>query len=126
MIQKLSTVEGALVGTASKYAGGGSSNLCKGFSTCLHADRDWENSGVSVAGLNPYCWTGYVSFVVLVVMLLIITLCSPMEQRGGPTVLILSPTRELALQIEAESKKYSYKGIKWYLWLYLCIIFCKF
>ena len=29
-------------------------------------------------------------------------------------MLVLSPTRELALQIEAESNKYSYKGIKWY------------
>ena len=40
-------------------------------------------------------------------------LCSPCSERGGPTVLVLSPTRELALQIEAESNKYSYKGIKW-------------
>lgn len=30
--------------------------------------------------------------------------------------MILSPTRELALQIEEESKKYSYKDIKWYLY----------
>ncbi|CAI8021536.1 Probable ATP-dependent RNA helicase DDX43, partial [Geodia barretti] len=36
----------------------------------------------------------------------------PRGERGGPTVLVLSPTRELALQIEAESNKYSYKGIK--------------
>ena len=42
------------------------------------------------------------------------TLCfRPRKKRGGPTVLILSPTRELALQIEAESKKYSYRGIRW-------------
>ena len=41
-------------------------------------------------------------------------LCSPRGERGGPTVLVLSPTRELALQIESESNKYSYKGIKWY------------
>ena len=40
-------------------------------------------------------------------------LLSPRSERGGPTVLILTPTRELALQIEAESKKYSYKGTKW-------------
>ncbi|XP_064386296.1 probable ATP-dependent RNA helicase DDX43 isoform X3 [Halichondria panicea] len=37
---------------------------------------------------------------------------TPMAERGGPTVLVLSPTRELALQIEKEAKKYSYKNIK--------------
>ncbi|XP_038056839.1 probable ATP-dependent RNA helicase DDX43 isoform X2 [Patiria miniata] len=36
----------------------------------------------------------------------------PREQRGGPNVLVLSPTRELALQIKEEVSKYSYKGIK--------------
>ncbi|XP_041483992.1 probable ATP-dependent RNA helicase DDX43 [Lytechinus variegatus] len=36
----------------------------------------------------------------------------PRKARGGPNVLILSPTRELALQIESEVNKYSYKGIK--------------
>ena len=30
----------------------------------------------------------------------------------GPTVLVLSPTRELAVQITHEVRKYSYKGIK--------------
>ena len=30
----------------------------------------------------------------------------------GPNVLILSPTRELALQIHDEVKKYEYRGIK--------------
>eukprot|EP00057_Strongylocentrotus_purpuratus_P033947 XP_793382.2 PREDICTED: ATP-dependent RNA helicase DBP2 [Strongylocentrotus purpuratus] len=34
------------------------------------------------------------------------------KSRGGPNVLVLSPTRELALQIESEVNKYSYKGIK--------------
>lgn len=34
----------------------------------------------------------------------------PVAERGGPNVLILSPTRELALQIHTEVKKYSYKG----------------
>jgi len=38
---------------------------------------------------------------------------SPRRERPGPSVLILSPTRELALQIKEESKKYSYKDIKW-------------
>lgn len=36
----------------------------------------------------------------------------PREEREGPTVLILAPTRELALQIEKEASKYQYKGIK--------------
>uniref|UniRef100_A0AAY5F5V8 RNA helicase n=1 Tax=Electrophorus electricus TaxID=8005 RepID=A0AAY5F5V8_ELEEL len=34
------------------------------------------------------------------------------DQRGGPGMLVLTPTRELALQIEAECNKYSYKGYK--------------
>ncbi|KAI4875321.1 hypothetical protein NFI96_015561 [Prochilodus magdalenae] len=34
------------------------------------------------------------------------------DKRGGPGMLVLTPTRELALQIEAECNKYSYKGFK--------------
>ncbi|KAM9382199.1 putative ATP-dependent RNA helicase DDX43 [Phaethornis superciliosus] len=34
------------------------------------------------------------------------------DQRGGPGMLVLTPTRELALQVEAECSKYTYKGIK--------------
>lgn len=41
----------------------------------------------------------------------------PLSERGGPSALMLSPTRELALQIEQEVMKYSYKGIK----RYVCI-----
>jgi ATP-dependent RNA helicase DDX43 len=37
---------------------------------------------------------------------------TPLERRGGPSVLVLSPTRELALQIQSEVVKYKYKGIK--------------
>ncbi|KAK6618689.1 hypothetical protein RUM43_013080 [Polyplax serrata] len=36
----------------------------------------------------------------------------PRSERGGANVLVIAPTRELALQIESEVKKYSYKGIK--------------
>nr|CAD7421523.1 unnamed protein product [Timema poppensis] len=36
----------------------------------------------------------------------------PRSQRGGPNVLVLAPTRELALQIEKEVKKYNYRDIK--------------
>ncbi|NXD82538.1 DDX43 helicase, partial [Halcyon senegalensis] len=34
------------------------------------------------------------------------------DQREGPGMLVLAPTRELALQVEAECSKYRYKGIK--------------
>lgn len=36
----------------------------------------------------------------------------PRDQRDGPTVLIMAPTRELALQIDKEVSKYQYKDIK--------------
>ncbi|NWR10844.1 DDX43 helicase, partial [Paradoxornis webbianus] len=34
------------------------------------------------------------------------------DERGGPGMLVLAPTRELALQVEAECSKYAYKEIK--------------
>ncbi|XP_065891815.1 probable ATP-dependent RNA helicase DDX53 isoform X2 [Dysidea avara] len=37
---------------------------------------------------------------------------TPRVERGGPTVLVLSPTRELALQIENEVNKYPFKNMK--------------
>ncbi|XP_038603904.1 probable ATP-dependent RNA helicase DDX43 [Tachyglossus aculeatus] len=36
----------------------------------------------------------------------------PRNKRGGPGMLVLTPTRELALQVEAECSKYTYRGIK--------------
>jgi len=33
-------------------------------------------------------------------------------ERGGPNVLVLAPTRELALQIEKEVAKYPFRGMK--------------
>ncbi|XP_029031480.1 probable ATP-dependent RNA helicase DDX43 [Betta splendens] len=36
----------------------------------------------------------------------------PRAERGGPGMLVLTPTRELALQIEMECNKYRYKGYK--------------
>ncbi|XP_067618674.1 probable ATP-dependent RNA helicase DDX43 [Eurosta solidaginis] len=37
---------------------------------------------------------------------------TPRSQRKGPNVLVLAPTRELALQIEKEVNKYSFRGMK--------------
>ena len=37
---------------------------------------------------------------------------TPRGERGGPNVLVYSPTRELALQIKREVDKYQYQGIK--------------
>ncbi|XP_012540510.1 probable ATP-dependent RNA helicase DDX43 [Monomorium pharaonis] len=37
---------------------------------------------------------------------------TPRDERPGPNVLVMAPTRELALQIEKEVAKYSYHGIK--------------
>lgn len=34
------------------------------------------------------------------------------EKRNGPSMLVLTPKRELALQVEAECSKYSYEGLK--------------
>lgn len=36
----------------------------------------------------------------------------PRDQRGGPNILILAPTRELAQQIESEVNKYQFRDIK--------------
>lgn len=36
----------------------------------------------------------------------------PRGQRGGPNVLVLAPTRELAIQIEKEVGKYQFRGMK--------------
>nr|XP_033339157.1 probable ATP-dependent RNA helicase DDX43 [Megalopta genalis] len=37
---------------------------------------------------------------------------TPRSERNGPNVLVMAPTRELALQIEKEVNKYTYHGIK--------------
>lgn len=37
---------------------------------------------------------------------------TPLNQRKGPSMLALAPTRELAQQIDHEAKKYSYQGVK--------------
>lgn len=36
----------------------------------------------------------------------------PRSKRGGPNVLVLAPTRELAIQIEKEVAKYSFRGMR--------------
>ncbi|XP_004580611.3 probable ATP-dependent RNA helicase DDX43 isoform X1 [Ochotona princeps] len=38
--------------------------------------------------------------------------CQPVEKRPRPGMLVLTPTRELALQVQAECSKYSYKNLK--------------
>lgn len=52
----------------------------------------------------------------------------PRSERGGPNVIVLAPTRELALQIESEVKKYTYKNIKWWvfnlLWIFVPDVIC--
>lgn len=45
-------------------------------------------------------------------LLSIVNQATPLNERYGPSVLILAPTRELAQQIEREAKKYSYRGIR--------------
>ncbi|XP_029425729.1 probable ATP-dependent RNA helicase DDX43 isoform X3 [Nannospalax galili] len=40
------------------------------------------------------------------------------EKRNGPGMLVLTPTRELALQVEAECSKYSYSDLKSATWPY--------
>lgn len=45
-------------------------------------------------------------------LLSIVKQSTPLNERPGPSVLILAPTRELAQQIDREAKKYSYQGIK--------------
>ncbi|XP_077585224.1 putative ATP-dependent RNA helicase DDX43 isoform X1 [Stigmatopora nigra] len=40
----------------------------------------------------------------------------PRSEQGGPGMLVLTPTRELALQIEEECSKYRYKGYKSATW----------
>lgn len=37
---------------------------------------------------------------------------TPITERKGPSALVITPTRELAIQIEQEIKKYSYKGLR--------------
>ena len=78
------------------------------------ADWYWKNFGISSSSPCSYRWTRYVCENVSSRANIIISVFfSPRNERNGPNVLILSPTRELALQIEEESKKYSYKNIKW-------------
>lgn len=58
-------------------------------------------------------------FSIIINSLLLLLLCinytyRPRDQRTGPSALVLSPTRELAQQIEKEVNKINYKGIRRY------------
>lgn len=58
--------------------------------------------GVKHDGLCPYLYTNILNMLC----------CRSKDERGGPGMLVLTPTRELALQVEAECSKYAYKEIK--------------
>jgi len=68
-------------------------------------------SGLNVIGIAQ-TGTGKTLAFLLPALIHIEMQITPRNKRKGPTVLVLSPTRELALQIHKEVSKYSYKGIK--------------
>ena len=81
-------------------------------------DWYWQNSGFSLTLFDSHRRTSKVHthYALQRDSFLFCVICHrPMSERGGPSALMLSPTRELALQIEQEVMKYSYKGIKRYL-----------
>jgi len=67
-------------------------------------------SGLNVIGIAQ-TGTGKTLAFLLPALIHIEMQIKPRNERKGPTVLVLSPTRELALQIHKEVSKYSYKGI---------------
>ena len=67
--------------------------------------------GIDLIGIAQ-TGTGKTLAYLLPAMIHIENQIQPRNERPGPTALVLAPTRELAQQIEKESKKYSYRGIR--------------
>lgn len=83
------------------------------------SDRNGENAGIPAARIYPHGRSTCVSagasqaaFTQKERHCCLWFLRSPKPERNGPGMLVLTPTRELALQIEAECKKYSYLDYK--------------
>ena len=78
-----------------------------------HIIYEWFLSGKDLIGIAQ-TGTGKTLAFLMPIFIHIDNQPVPRGQRGGPNCLILSPTRELALQIADEVKKYEYHGIKRY------------
>ncbi|GFR12976.1 hypothetical protein TNCT_309641 [Trichonephila clavata] len=68
-------------------------------------------SGLDMIGIAQ-TGTGKTIAFLFPALIHIIGQITPREQRKGPSCVVLAPTRELALQILEEAKKYSYHNIK--------------
>ncbi|GFV94126.1 hypothetical protein TNCV_2957821 [Trichonephila clavipes] len=68
-------------------------------------------SGLDMIGIAQ-TGTGKTIAFLFPALIHIIGQVTPREQRKGPSCVVLAPTRELAIQIEEEAKKYSYHNIK--------------
>ncbi|GIX78807.1 hypothetical protein CEXT_46921 [Caerostris extrusa] len=68
-------------------------------------------SGLDLIGIAQ-TGTGKTIAFLFPALIHIIGQVTPREERVGPSCIILAPTRELAQQIEIETKKYSYHNIK--------------
>lgn len=73
--------------------------------------------GAAVGVLSRFCSPSFCSLPFLACMY------RSRRDRKGPSMLVLSPTRELALQIESEVKKYDYHNIRWWVvWLHVGVV----
>lgn len=85
------------------------------------ANRNWFDDFLFLSRF--ICYFAYIDILIIIILgktlaFLLPALIhidgqvTPREERPGPNVLVMAPTRELALQIEKEVGKYSYRGIK--------------